>query len=476
MAMDPMICVVLQNMTGERLELEVSLKMTVRELKRQIARYWSMPRLCQRLLLGNKFLDDDSEALAEHLEGSSTLLALTVVASRPATSDGVLAERLAMDALQEEGFEVLKMLRGTRRFLNFSVQEKGSSGGESYVAKAISLQGLDERTRVDVQQEVATFEAIAVHPNLAAYCQNFLDDTGEVLFTVMSHSEGKELRSAIGKAQVARQSIPGPTIMRWTSQLLAGLRHLHTRGVLHRDLTPSNILLCEGEQLVRIGEFGISQLLDSQVLTRMSDDSSVHYLAPELILNESHGVHTDMWAIGCILFELCTLQLPFEGRSIFEFAMEVAEKDPDWSLWRSTSELQDAAERLLCKHASGRPTAASLLADPLFSEQSPARRVWGEQPDTRERTPDPRLASSPLYHLVAGDPSPKLLSPVKGSTWVGDDGLWLPGGSAGALKCRMEAKDPDVAEGHRPLLVGRLGLLDPEFETRSLCGSRGAGR
>uniref|UniRef100_A0A7S0FQ00 non-specific serine/threonine protein kinase n=1 Tax=Pyrodinium bahamense TaxID=73915 RepID=A0A7S0FQ00_9DINO len=417
MAMDSLICVVVQNMSGDRLELEADPQITFRELKRHIAKHWLMPRACQKLLLGNKFLDD-SEALAAHLEGGTSLLALTLVASRPATAEGPLAERLATDALQDEGFAVLRPLRSTGRFLTFSVREQGAlgRGSDTYVAKAFALSGLEQKARIAVQQEVTNFQAVAAHPNLIGYCQNFLDDTGDTLVVVMSCAEGEELRSAISEAQAARSRLSGASVLRWTSQVLAGLRHLHTRRVLHRDLNPSSIFLSEGRQSVRIGELGVSYLLEPQVFAQLSGEVPLHarYLSPELIMNEGYGIHTDMWALGCIIFELCTLRVPFEGNSLFGLALEIAEKEPDWTSWGGMRDLLDITQRLLSKCGAERPTAAGLLVEPPFADM-PSR---GARSEHEERTPDARLASSPLYQLVAGEAGPHLLSPVKQSRWA----------------------------------------------------------
>merc|ERR1740121_3148265 len=122
-----------------------------------------------------------------------------------------------------------------------------------------------------------------------------------MLYIVMSLAEDGDLRRAVLEAQV---------VLTWVRQTLFGLEHLHSQGVVHRDLKSSNIFLCEGHRRVRIGDFGISRVLESTDFAS-SCVGTPAYMSPELMRNESYDYHVDMWAAGCVCFELCALHLPF---------------------------------------------------------------------------------------------------------------------------------------------------------------------
>jgi serine/threonine protein kinase len=94
--------------------------------------------------------------------------------------------------------------------------------------------------------------------------------------------------------------------------------------------------------------------------------------------NERYDYHVDMWALGCICFELVTLNLPFTARSLLDLVFQVVETEPDWSMWTSASEeLRDVASRLLRKDVLKRPTSMSILQEPLFAAPlEPSEEMW----------------------------------------------------------------------------------------------------
>lgn len=162
---------------------------------------------------------------------------------------------------------------------------------------------------------------MSAHPNLIAYKQSFLEDGG-LLFIIMTLAEDGDLCRVVGEAQVARRVLPETAVLTWLRQTLLGLEHLHNQGVVHRDLKSSNIFLCDGRRGIRIGDFGISTVLQSTAFAS-SCVGTPAYMSPELMRNERYDFHVDMWALGCICFELCSLDLPFAAASLLQLAMQV---------------------------------------------------------------------------------------------------------------------------------------------------------
>jgi len=84
---------------------------------------------------------------------------------------------------------------------------------------------------------------------------------------------------------------------------------------LHRDLKPKNILLTKFNQ-IKIGDFGISKMLENTFDMAKTATGTPYYLSPEVCLGQRYDHKSDMWMLGCILYELCTLRRPFEGESL----------------------------------------------------------------------------------------------------------------------------------------------------------------
>lgn len=305
------------------------------------------------------------------------------------------SRQMLVSALQSRGFEVERPLKATVQSAIFCVREisapapVGLRGPSPYVAKVVPLTGLDAQGRAAALQEVSVLRGIAKHPNLIEYRDSFLEEAAGVLLIVMSFAENGDLRGVVANAQAMSRVLPEPAVLWWLKQMLAGLDHLHSQGVVHRDLKTSNIFLCEGRRHIRIGDFGISRVLESTAFAT-SCVGTPAYMSPELMRNEQYDYHVDMWALGCISFELCALHLPFSAKSLLDLVYQVVEADPDWTLWEPSfsDELKAVALRLLSKDVKDRPTSTEVLGEPLFAtgrgSMPPDEMVWDRVPEGNE--------------------------------------------------------------------------------------------
>ncbi|MDD4454070.1 MAG: protein kinase [Candidatus Methanomethylophilaceae archaeon] len=106
-----------------------------------------------------------------------------------------------------------------------------------------------------------------------------------------------------------------------------GLKYAHTRGVLHRDLKPQNIMLRDG--IPKISDWGLSKVMTQSGTTTVSGGFTAYYAAPEQITNKPKDQRTDIWQLGVIAYELVTGRLPFTGESMVEIGMAIATKVPE---------------------------------------------------------------------------------------------------------------------------------------------------
>lgn len=102
--------------------------------------------------------------------------------------------------------------------------------------------------------------------------------------------------------------------------LIFGIQALHSKNVLHRDLKSANVFLTSNKY-VKIGDFGISKVLDST--SAKTFVGTPYYLSPEVCSNKKYDLRSDLWSLGCILYELCTLNYPFQANNILSLAMKI---------------------------------------------------------------------------------------------------------------------------------------------------------
>jgi len=172
-----------------------------------------------------------------------------------------------------------------------------------------------------------------------------------------------------GGSLAARLRSSGPLTLDATAALAAqlgrGLDALHAQGILHRDVKPSNVLL-EGDGNAALSDFGLARTADS---TRLTEEGQVvgtpHYLAPELIEGRDATRASDVYALGCVLFECLVGTPPFSGRGIAEVGFaHLVEPPPDPHELRPELP-RDAGTAILtalAKEPSERPTTATALA------------------------------------------------------------------------------------------------------------------
>jgi NIMA (never in mitosis gene a)-related kinase len=103
--------------------------------------------------------------------------------------------------------------------------------------------------------------------------------------------------------------------MKWFCQLCLAVKHLHSKKVIHRDIKAQNVMLTHDDD-VKLGDFGISKILENTGDFAHTSLGTPYYLSPEICSGQKYNFKTDIWMLGCVLYELCTLQKPFEGDSL----------------------------------------------------------------------------------------------------------------------------------------------------------------
>jgi Tol biopolymer transport system component/tRNA A-37 threonylcarbamoyl transferase component Bud32 len=212
-----------------------------------------------------------------------------------------------------------------------------------------------------------------------------LHDSGEadgLVFYVMPYVEGESLRDRLTR----EKQLPVDDAIRIATEVAGALAYAHRHGVVHRDIKPENILLHEGQALV--ADFGIALAASrSDGGTRMTETGmslgTPHYMAPEQAMGEREiTAKADIYALGCVLYEMLTGEPPFTGPTAQAIVARVMTEEPrSLTLQRHTvpAQVEAATRKALEKLPADRfPTAeafAEALANPAFSAQGPGVQV-----------------------------------------------------------------------------------------------------
>lgn len=169
----------------------------------------------------------------------------------------------------------------------------------------------------------AESQAVAMlsHPNIVSvYDVSHNDD---VEYIVMELIDGITLKQYLQKKSV----LDPAEVLDFTIQTAKALEHAHSKGIIHRDIKPQNIMLLK-DGMIKVADFGIASLENTVEENNGETVGSVHYIAPEQARGEAPDARSDIYSLGIVMYEMLTGKLPYVGNSDVEVAVKHMNTDP----------------------------------------------------------------------------------------------------------------------------------------------------
>lgn len=138
----------------------------------------------------------------------------------------------------------------------------------------------------------------------------------------MEYCEVGDLAYHIKEKKKSGEMFTEEEILNWFIQICIALEYIHGRKILHRDVKSQNIFLTNNNT-VKLGDFGISKLLESTNEAAMTVVGTPYYMSPEVCENKPYTFKSDVWALGCVLYELCTLQHAFSASNLLGLVYKI---------------------------------------------------------------------------------------------------------------------------------------------------------
>jgi serine/threonine-protein kinase len=246
-------------------------------------------------------------------------------------SSSTLAVRLVEDRILTE-FQARRLLRNkTHGFVvgRYVILDRLGEGNKGRVFKAQHrLMGRLVALKVIAPQIASRASAIARfyremrligrldHPNVVRAFD--ADQSGDLLYIVMEYVAGRSLDQVLEQ----QGSLPPADVGNYMAQAALGLDHAHDRGIVHRDVKPSNLLLGDDGQL-KILDLGLSALMEADSETSFATAAgravgTLHYMSPEQLTARDIDGRCDLFSLGCTMYHLLTGQVPFPGETVAE--------------------------------------------------------------------------------------------------------------------------------------------------------------
>jgi len=226
-----------------------------------------------------------------------------------------------------------------------------------YALKAVNIKKLQPREREDAVNEIRVLASIR-HKNIVRYCDAFVER--DSLYICMEFAEHGDIGRQIEKFKKANKYIKEDTVWAYLIQIASGLQAMHNRSppVLHRDIKAKNVFLT-GKNLVRLGDLGCAKLLKAGMAR--TQIGTPYYMSPEIWAQKPYDAKSDVWAVGCLVYELCMLQPPFLANDMNGLAAKIKTSAAPRVSKHYSEDLANLVALMLAKDPRARPTVNDII-------------------------------------------------------------------------------------------------------------------
>ncbi|XP_046390274.1 serine/threonine-protein kinase Nek1-like [Ischnura elegans] len=230
-----------------------------------------------------------------------------------------------------EDYEVLGVI-GTGSFGTcYKVRKKNTS--HVFVWKAVDYGSMSEERKKLLVSEVNVLRELR-HPNIVRYFDRIIHKESTTIYIIMEWCEGGDLAALIGKCRRTHAYVAEAFVWKTLYQTSRALQACHGPGrpVLHRDIKPANLFL-DAQFNIKLGDFGLARVLSSND-TKRDDTEECYaqtvvgtpfYMSPEVVKGSKYNRKSDIWSLGCVIYELCCLRPPFSNQNVKVLAQRIKE-------------------------------------------------------------------------------------------------------------------------------------------------------
>ncbi len=207
-------------------------------------------------------------------------------------------------------FEILSQLGKGSFGAVYKVLRK--TDNKIYAMKIVNIPNLSQKEVNNSLNEIRILASIH-NPHVVSYHEAFYSENTKSLHLIMDYLDDSDLENKIITYRKLNKQFLEKEIWKIFKQIVIGLKSLHDNKIIHRDLKSANIFL-DKNGICKIGDMNVSKVIKNSILNN-TQTGTPYYASPEIWNDKPYNFKTDIWSLGCILYEICTLKPPFIGKN-----------------------------------------------------------------------------------------------------------------------------------------------------------------
>lgn len=221
-------------------------------------------------------------------------------------------------------------------YLVKEIQENGSKRSKSDKGRGLNKENLFVMKSVELTNDQELEEVIKEVESLSKLRSDYViklqdyflsnDFQTSCLNIVCEYAEQGDLRKHIESNLQRRKYFNENLILKWFSQICLGLKEIHSKKMIHRDLKSQNIFLTSNGD-IKIGDLGFAKVFDYTLQKAQTTIGTPYYLSPEICMGKPYSYKSDIWSLGVLLYEMCMCRLPFKEDSLVNLMKKIIQAD-----------------------------------------------------------------------------------------------------------------------------------------------------
>ena len=230
----------------------------------------------------------------------------------------------------------------------------------------VSISNLNNKEQQNALNEVRILASIK-HKNVISFKEAFIDEKQEFLWLIIEYADGSDLYHKIKEKQKNDELFEEEEVWKVLVHTLRGLQQLHNLKIMHRDIKSANIFMNKNGT-AKLGDMNVSKPTDSQGLNH-TQTGTPYYASPEVWDDKPYDIKSDIWSLGCVIYEMWALRPPFRAKNFEELYKKVTKGQYSRIPKVFSNELSSIIKVLLRVNPESRPNCDRLLSSYLIKEK-----------------------------------------------------------------------------------------------------------